>query len=360
MKILFILGLILGLIFLIYGGYGIYRGRKELFEYFGFFSFVISLWQFWGGNSVNNKSEPTMEPQAISTEVSEEFGNENKNDDTNTQKIIMSESKYLEYLQDHVEGDIVYNHYGDYDGNGSCEMFALVGELTTDTVVGEGENLYGKIWYISEDGAREVESEDIEYWTSPHIFTVGGNIFIAFEKAYTTGSQTYIWGVREGKPYQPNISGKVHGLVSVNEYDEIEVTHSTYDALYDKSIDSELGHTWKKYYFYFDGSTFKEYGGIDITVDDVLRIPKGKKVIDEVYKHSYDIDSIYYRSNKVININISKKDNGMIDYYNITLRYIDNKWKIVSPDELDMDYGEGYYLKAFIPSVATYPDKYPY
>ena len=275
-------------------------------------------------------------------------------EDNNKQEIIMSESKYLEYLRNLTNEDIIFNHYGDYDGDGSCEMFALVGEKTTE-IMYNVKDLKGKIWYINEDGAMEVESKGMAYWTSPKIFTVGGNVFIAFEKAYVTGSQTFIWGVRAGKPYQPNISGKIHGLVSVNEYDEMEVTHSTYDASHYKGMDGGIGHTWKKYFFYFNGSTFKEYGGIEITVDYILRIPRGKKVIDEVYKHSYDIDSIYYRDNGIININISKNEKGNIDYYNVTLRNIDGKWDIVSPNEYGEDYGSGYYLKALIPSVATYP-----
>ncbi len=281
-------------------------------------------------------------------------------EEKNTQEVIMSESKYLEYLKTKVKEDIIYSYYNDYDGNGSCEMFALIGEIATDTGLGGGEDLYGKIWFVNEQGAMEVESDDIEYWTSPHVFNVGGNIFIAFEKAYTTGSQTFIWGVREEKPYQPNISGKVHGLVNVNEYDEIEATHSTYDISYDKSLGFEIGHTWKKYYFYFDGSTFKEYGGINISIDDILKIPIGKKIINKVYKHSFDVDSIYYRSNNIININISKENDESIEYKNITLRYINKEWEIVSPDEFGYNYGEGYYLKAFIPSIATYPEKFAY
>ena len=93
------------------------------------------------------------------------------------------------------------------------------------------------------------------------------------------------------------------------------------------------------------------------------RIPKGKQIIKEVHKHLYEINSIFYRSNEVININISKEDdynNEMIEYKNITLRYIDKKWKIISPDFFEMDHGDGYYLKALIPSFATYPDKFPY
>lgn len=275
------------------------------------------------------------------------------------QEIIMSETKYLEYLQSNVDGEVIFYHYNDYDGDGACEMFALVGDEITSTLVGEGENLYGKIWFVNEDGIMEVESNKIEYWTSPYKFSVKNNIFIAFEKAYATGSQTFIWGVRDGKPFQPNISGKIHGL-SENEYDEIEVIHSTYDLVYDKKLDITMGHTWKKYFFYFDGNTFREYGGINIEIEDVMNIPEVKEIVKEIYANSYVIDSIYYRNNNVININISHENDDTIRYYNISLRYYNDMWKVVSPDQFDQDYGNGYYLRAFIPTVATYPDKFPY
>lgn len=349
----------------------VYKNKKWLFSGIG--ATIISIF-FATYTELKNDMDSKKDLSEKATETSIEVGGDvygniyqnstinNIKEDKNSNNIIMSESKYLEYLQDHVDGDILFSHYGDYDGNGSCEMFALVGKVKTDSIYIE-EDFYGKIWYINQDGAREVESTDIEYSMSPYIFTVGGNEFIAFERVYATSDQTYIWGVLDGKPFQPNISGKINGLINVNEYDELEVTHSTYDGCYDKSTGVKTGHSWKKYYLYFNGRTFKEYGGIDITIDDLSRIPKGKQIIKEVHKHLYEINSIFYRSNEVININISKEDdynNEMIEYKNITLRYIDKKWKIISPDFFEMDHGDGYYLKALIPSFATYPDKFPY
>ena len=58
-------------------------------------------------------------------------------------------------------------------------------------------------------------------------------------------------------------------------------------------------------------------------------------------------------------INILHESDEDIRYYNITLRYIDNKWSIV-PREYELDYEEGFYLRAFIPTVATYPDEFSY
>lgn len=278
--------------------------------------------------------------------------------DDSKQEIIMSESKYLEYLQSNVEGNIVFHYYDDYDGDGDCEMFALVGEYVADGGFYEEENICGKVWFIDQNGIMEVESEEIEYWSSPRAFAVDDKTFVAFEKYFTTGSLTYLWGVINGKPYQPNISGKGNGLY-INDFNEIEITDSEYDFAFDKSLGFSLGHTWKRYYFYFDGNSFREYGGININVEDLLRIPEVDLIVNEIYNNLYTINSIYYRNNGMININISKEDDYEIIYYNITLRYNGEKWEFIQ-SEFGENYGEGIYLKELIPSSATYPDKYPY
>lgn len=274
------------------------------------------------------------------------------------QEIIMSESKYLEYLQSNAEGEIVFHYYDDYDGDGDCEMFALIGELVDTGEVYNEENICGKVWFVDQNGITEVESEEIEYWSNPRAFAVDNKTFVAFEKYYTTGSLTYLWGVRDKKPYQPNISGKGNGLC-INEYNEIEITDSNYDSVFDKSLNFTMGHTWKKYYFYFDGNSFREYGGMSIKVKDILRIPGVDSVVEDIYNNSYVIDSIYYRNNGMININISKESDSEIFYNNITLRCDEENWEFVR-SEFGDNYGEGIYLKELIPSAATYPDKYPY
>lgn len=138
----------------------------------------------------------------------------------------MSESNYLEYLKDNVEGEVLFYYYNDYDGDGTCEMFALVGEAIDCDGLYEEDNLSGEIWYVNQNGVMRIENNEIIYWSSPYTFSIGVNAFIAFEKYYATGSLTYMWGVKNGRPYQPNISGKGNGL-RINEYNEIEITDST-------------------------------------------------------------------------------------------------------------------------------------
>lgn len=305
-----------------------------------------------------NKEYNISQNVEINHEYQNNISSESDTEKKYEQEIIMSESNYLEYLKDNVEGEVLFYYYNDYDGDGTCEMFALVGEAIDGDGLYEEDNLSGEIWYVNQNGVMRIENNEIIYWSSPYTFSIGVNAFIAFEKYYATGSLTYIWGVKNGKPYQPNISGKGNGL-RINEYNEIEITDSAYDMVFDKSMNLMIGHTWKKYYFYFDGNTFREYGGISIKVEDILDIPGGEAIVDEIYNNSSVIESIYYRENGIININISKESDEEIRYYNITLRY-DGKESYFVPSMFEDNYSEGIYLRAFIPSVAIYPDEYPY
>ena len=290
------------------------------------------------------------------------YGSEESDNDS--QKIIMSESKYLEYLQSNVDGDIIFHYYDDYDGDGTCEMFALVGEYVDFEGYYDENNMYGKIWFVDENGILEIESEEMEYWSSPYKFLVENKAFVSFEEYYATDSLTYVWGVMNGRPYQPNISGKGNGL-TINKYNEIQVIMSSYDFALDKNMNIMLGHTWKPYYFYFDGKTFREYGGISVEIEDLLKLPDVKNAIDSIYSNMYKIDSIYYRDNGIININLSKEKEDEIEYRNITLRYngksvcfLENGFGEYTDEGFYLS--EGFYMKAVIESMATYPDSFIY
>ena len=279
------------------------------------------------------------------------YTNENKNE-----KIVMSETSYIEHLKEYVGDNILFYYYNDYDGDGTCEMFALVGDSNSEKKFID-ENYWGKIWYINCDGAKEIESKDVLYWSTPDVFLFGNYSFVTFEEFYgTAGTNTHIWGVQNGEPYQPNISGKIRGL-SFNEFNEIEGIDDEFDA--SKCGDEPMtGHTWKPYYFYFDGKTFREYGGIIISENDLLKIKGTNIILDKIHNSSYSISSILYRENGVININIFLEEDACITYRNINLRCSEDGYTIIpySNDSYDL----GIYKIASIPAIATYPEKFPY
>ncbi len=287
---------------------------------------------------------------------------ENNATEEQEQKVIMSEINYIQYLREIVGDNILFYNYNDYDGDGYCEAFALVKDDSYE--INDYSNIVrGKIWFVNQNGAKEIESYELLYSISPHFFSAGGKAFIAFETYYgLNGRKTYIWGVKDQTPYQPNISGKGNGFY-INKYNEIELCHSTLDLVWDITLDQCTGRTDKNYYFYFDGTTFKEYGGIEIDVENIKSLQNGNDIIDWIYEKSCVIDSIYYRENGIININIHEEfGEGSVRRFHIDLR-LDGEKAYLLNDEINSglsDLNFGLYLKALCPEIATYPEEFPF
>lgn len=260
-------------------------------------------------------------------------------------QIAETKEAYLECLKSAVNYNIVFYDYNDYDGNGHCEMFALVGEKDADS-----QNIYGELWYIDRRGTKKIEYDKRIYWTNPASYRIMGQCFLTLEQFYETGSVTYLWSVRNGEPYQPNISGRANGF-GVNEYDEIELTFSRYDG---GEVDNMMvGHTWKNYYFYYDGENFKEYGGRNITREELLKINGTDDIVNKIEENGYIIDSIYCRKNNICNINYSKKIQDSKSYENVTFRF--NEYLEVVGNSTGEIYNSGIYEAASLPEFATYP-----
>ncbi len=149
--------------------------------------------------------------------------------------VIMSEQGYVDYLEQFVDDEIVFDYYADFDGDFDYELFAIVGNKTKCGCRLDEDCFCGRVWYVDNNGVIEIDHRNTEYGIEPVAFSVEGKCFIAFEQLYTTGTLTYIWGVEDGKPYQPNISGRGNGL-RMGGYNEIMLCCSTYDATYENNI----------------------------------------------------------------------------------------------------------------------------
>lgn len=271
--------------------------------------------------------------------------------------ITMSETSYKDTIIEESKGEIVYSHYNDFDSDGICEMFAIVGKVMDDDTIG------GEIWFANQQGAYKIE-ELKYYWKYPKAYLFGNNIFIAFEEYYMTGSVTYLWGVKNGSPFQPNLTAKINGF-EINDYNEIVVTASFYDAIkriyddwqvlpYDEHWE---GHTYNQYYYYWSGDSFREYGAMEITVDELLQIEGTNGLINYINDLEATINEIYYRDNNVFQINYQKEEregDSLATYYNyIMFRYEGKQVRLE-----DCIIGEGNILKAFNTSLAVYPKRF--
>lgn len=257
--------------------------------------------------------------------------------------IQVSKNSFMRCLRSASQGEIRGEYYQKYKDDEDQQMFAIV-EKATEYEKTDEENLYGTIWYVDKFGAKEIDSEAKEYkW--PYIFFLddsNGNLYLAYKQYRSEGNIIYVLGVNETGPYHPIISGQGSDL-HINK-DEIEIT-------------TENG----VYYFCMEGS-FKEYGGLEISLVELLNIEdaKIKNIVRSLLEEECQINTIYYRENGIININFSKEyETGEIRHFNLTLRYDGEQFKIV-PAMSGQEYGEGIYLDALIPSIATYPNEFPY
>ena len=113
------------------------------------------------------------------------------------------------------------------------------------------------------------------------------------------------------------------------------------------------GHTHKPYYFYYDhkNDRFCEYGGINISIDELQQYQNAEKIITLIKGNNGAITSILKRSNDIININYSVPEHtGLQDLdwnYYITLKIKNDSLWISSE-------GEGIYLPALVPEIAKY------
>lgn len=103
-------------------------------------------------------------------------------------------------------------HYlvDDYDGDGTNEAFGITG------FVSEGFASEVKIYFVSSDNQITLLKEDT-YGNFNGSYESKPNKFIAWEEhANGSGSISYIYGVKNGNAYEPQISGKYGGFGEEN------------------------------------------------------------------------------------------------------------------------------------------------
>ena len=246
----------------------------------------------------------------------------------------------------------------DYDRDGTFEAFALVGKPDDYDV------FFGSLYFVTEDSAETVISESPFYAYSEqnHMLRFDECDFYLVGEYYTTADLSYVFGVRNGNYYEHDFSRKGTSLRQEEPGGDMTIILSEYDATYDKSTDMYMGHTWKPYYLYWDGD-FREYGGIEISVDDLLKCSGAQKYVDMITNHGFRIDSIYYRANGIININYSSGDSSLTQYDNMTL--IRNGSSVTvkqissqgGDDPAAYSYG-GIYKPALYSDIASYPGSF--
>lgn len=128
-------------------------------------------------------------------------------------------------------GEICLPVFGDFDGDGANELFAIY-----------GSGNHGRLYFANDSGVSMIGEEGD--WTAPKIVTAEGVPLIYTERLYDTESVSYYFQVRDGKPYRVETYGLME-LRPAYEDGVFAAYHTTYDIYNDK-----VGGSLKPYWFY--------------------------------------------------------------------------------------------------------------
>lgn len=237
------------------------------------------------------------------------------------------------------------SYIDDFDKDNRLEMFGLISFEKENTEV----YFENQVWYTDESGPKKLFDGGI-YPDTAKVWDVGKQKLFFVEEGYGgSGSRSHVWSVKEGIPYELKHAGE--GLEKADNLN-FYIYPSKFDLMPDGT-----GHTWKRYYLYFDEATgdFKEYGGIVISREDFLKLKGATRIYDEIIKNGYKVSDIFYRQNGIININYNNSEYN----FNVNLTVQDGAVSIIdkygSIKDPDYDHG-GSYKAAIFSDIATYPE----
>lgn len=220
-------------------------------------------------------------------------------------------------------------YYADYDGNGTKEAFVITSES------GDANELY----FTCDDYAMEIEAEDIglpsdemclyKFEGAKHVICDIGNkkkMFV-IEAGYGGAGRSICLLVEDNKVY--NVEIPCFGLQHISGK-KFSIHPRSYDNTVDvQGKESMCGATFKAYYVRWTGTKFVEYKGKAISKAHFKKFKLGKKYLGKIKKMGYKVGKIYYRTNGIVNVNVSKTKSGWVTYDNVTFKVKGKKLKLV-------------------------------
>lgn len=232
----------------------------------------------------------------------------------------------------------------DFGKNKHYEMFSLIEDGNTIR-----NNFFsGQVWFTDKKSSKKL-FEGSMYLNTVKVWDVGiKKLFYIEEGSGGSGSISHVWSIREGKPYELSNSGEGLEYVGNKQF-------YTYPSAFDLFVNELGGHTWKRYYLYFDEKSggFKEYGGIKIDVNQLKNFSGATSLINEINKCKYKITDIFYRSNGIINVGYTDGEYNLVS----TLSTKDGKVTNIEPKSIkNPNFDQcGKYQAAFFKAIATFP-----
>lgn len=230
--------------------------------------------------------------------------------------------------------------------------------------------LKGHIYLLHKDEVTVLNQNDESAEFFPIMpIRIGERVLFGWETLWGSTTTTTLYTLEYDRLIQiPNTGEALEYL----EDGQFTTSCSAYDSSKYNSDDFMTGHTWKRYWLYWDEDSLslREYGGIEITSEELLQIPASNRelvqdTLTAITDGGYYLDTIYLRGNGIININYhsaAEYDNDLsYEYHNASLQLSDGTFTMIcfQPNEEDllsvMDQG-GIYGSAAFPDFADFPE----
>ena len=239
----------------------------------------------------------------ISAENSETAAETTSETEPRSAEQLALEEKILEAAG--LDAELIYPSFiGDFDGDGSDELFAV---CRTDDTFGD---IFGSLWYASSDTAMQIYPA-YEEWGGFRTAEVGGDTLILVERLFATDSVTYCYRIESGSP----VGLDTFNVCSLTQTDGADLIglKQTYDFCTDGT-----GSTLKPYWFYYRDGSFHEYSARSIAYENFSDGFNGsfaqyaylQPYFDEIKAESGVITDIIVRDNGIVNINYKIIEDG--------------------------------------------------
>ena len=244
----------------------------------------------------------------------------------------------------------------DFDGDGTEEAFALVGKETDDL----GEYIFGTIWFVTDEGCENLYSSvgGMGLRKEPGFLTLGDTKYIFFNDCFVSESYSIVFYVSDGKALDADFSYAGAIGYSENEPDRFTITDSSYDMYLEAESGFTIGHTYKKYYFFYDpedGGIY-EYAGTNIDAATV-EFWCGRDLVNELIPEEDTVTGIFMRGNGLIVINYEHaEDDGKMHYFHYIYSTLKESFIDDMGRETDEEPQLGIYLNSICPQMASYPE----
>ena len=252
----------------------------------------------------------------------------------------LNEDKMKSEINELFNDNILFWNYDDYDNDNIFEAVALIGEENFDVMNGTlvSINSLNNVTVIKEN----IACEDI------FAFSVCDNTKYICLSFHTTQDRSLIYGLENNLFCETVISNVGQNFTVLDSCNDFTLIQSAFDNM---TMGTEFtgSHTHKPYYFYYDNG-FKEYGGTEITVNELKEYEGSEKILNIIEDKNGNVFSVLKRSNGIININycVENVEQNIIWNYYLTVQLQDDN-TLQYHDE-----GDGVYLSALVPEIAVY------